>query len=111
MEEERGMKKAYERTLRVEGCSTPGHGPERSCWKVVDEDGGRPIQGVTKEVADLYTGAAAMAQALLANGYVRTSWDGLWHTDCCNEQNDGGVSCFASCVQARAALQKAGVLK
>lgn len=53
--------------------------------------------------------APDMARALLANGYVRSS-DGLWHTDCCNEQNDGGASCFESCTQARSALAKAGVL-
>lgn len=53
--------------------------------------------------------APKMARALLANGYKRAS-DGLWHSDCCNEQNDGGVSCFESCEKARAALTKAGVL-
>lgn len=59
--------------------------------------------------ATLASAAPDMARALLANGYVRHN-DGIWHTDCCNEQNDGGASCFESCTQARAALTKAGVL-
>lgn len=58
----------------------------------------------------LAAAAPDMARALLANGYVRTSGDGLWHTDACNEMNDGGVTCTPSCEQARASLTKAGVI-
>lgn len=57
----------------------------------------------------LFIAASDMAKALLINGYVRTM-EGRWHTDACNEMNDGGASCFASCEQARASLIKAGVL-
>jgi hypothetical protein len=94
MEEERGMKKAHEKTLRVEGCSTPGHGPERSCWKVIDEDGGRPIQGVTKEVADLYAAVPDMVRALL----------GTLQRDAA-----GHIPSVDDLDAARAALTKAGV--
>lgn len=57
--------KPHEETLHVEGCGNPAHGPERSCWKVVNERGYRPIQGVTKDVATLYAAAPEMARAIM----------------------------------------------
>lgn len=59
---------------------------------------------------DLAAAAPDMARAILRLGYVRRGGDESWHSDICNELNDGSMDCEESCKAAKAALKKAGVL-
>lgn len=102
------MKKPHEEMLRVEGCGNPAHGPERSCWKVVNGHGGRPLQGVTKDVATLYAATTDMALELLADGRMTNGGD--WHTQECWYAH-APSECLPRCASKRAALKKAGALE
>lgn len=91
--------------------------PHEQTWHrqrgtIVDEDGERLLMSVTMaplpvDMLDLATAAPLMARALLGLGGSHGE-AASWHLNACWTL-DSGSECSPECIEARAALQAAGV--